>query len=208
MKFKKHILTAVMFLTALPFTSANAMDAAAKVGAMAPDFTATDALTGESFKLSDHKGEIVVLEWSNHDCPFVRKHYDSGNMQDTQKEALANENVKWVTIVSSAEGKQGYVSADEAKKIVMDEGASISAKILDPSGEIGHLYGAQTTPHMYVINAEGVLAYAGAIDDKPSPSAASLEGATNYVKQALGEIEAGEAVSVAQTKPYGCGIKY
>lgn len=178
----------------------------AEVGAPAPDFSAVDT-NGNAFKLSDHKGEIVVLEWTNHECPFVWKHYSEGNMQATQKKA-EELGIKWVSIVSSAPDRQGHISAEEANKIVADEGAVVTAKILDESGEIGKLYGAVTTPHMYVINAEGSLVYAGAIDDNPSPNPKTIEGANNYVIAAMEAVKAGEAVEIAQTKPYGCGVKY
>lgn len=181
--------------------------AAVEIGAPAPDFTATD-INGNPFKLSDHKGKKVVLEWTNHQCPYVIKHYDSGNMQKLQKDAAAMGDVAWVTIVSSAPGKQGHLSAEEAQKIVTESGAQPTVKILDESGEIGKLYAAKTTPHMYVIDADGNLAYAGAIDDNSSPRQSSIEGAKNYVTAALQNLKAGETVEVAQTAPYGCSIKY
>lgn len=180
--------------------------AAPEVGQPAPDFEATD-INGNPFKLSDHKGEIVVLEWTNHQCPFVVKHYETGNMQKTQA-AAHEQGAKWVTIVSSAEGKQGYVSPEEAAKIVEENGAHIDAKILDPSGAIGHMYDAQTTPHMFVINAEGTLVYAGAIDDNSSPKHDTVEGATNYVLAALDNLKAGEPVATSTSQPYGCAVKY
>ncbi|MAI61685.1 MAG: thioredoxin family protein [Micavibrio sp. TMED27] len=178
------------------------------VGSMAPEIEAVDVMSGEAFKLSDHKGKVVVLEWTNHGCPFVVKHYGSGNMQKVQKEALAQDNVEWVTIVSSAPGRQGHVTAEEAKAIVEKEGASVSAKLLDETGEIGKAYGAQTTPHMFVIDAEGKLAYMGAIDDNSSPNPKTVEGAKNYVLAALSDIAAGKPVEMAQTRSYGCGVKY
>ena len=139
----------ILLFAALP------VNAAVELGEAAPDFEAVDT-NGKTFKLSDHKGEVVVLEWTNHHCPFVVKHYDSGNMQAVQKTA-ADDGVKWVTIVSSAEGRQGHVTADEANKIVTDAGATITAKVLDESGEIGKLYDAKTTPHMFVIDTSRVL---------------------------------------------------
>ncbi len=180
--------------------------AAPQIGAPAPDFTATD-IEGNEFSLSAHKGKKVILEWTNHQCPFVVKHYDSGNMQATQK-AAAEKGVVWVTLVSSGEGKQGNVDAAKAKAIVEDEGAKVSAKILDSSGEIGHLYGASTTPHMFVIDEQGALAYAGAIDSNSSPNPKTIDGATNYVLAALDDLEAGRAVQTAQSQPYGCAVKY
>ncbi len=184
----------------------NSAHANAEIGAAAPDFEATDT-NGNAFKLSDHKGKVVVLEWSNHQCPFVWKHYSEGNMQATQKKAKEL-GAEWVTIVSSAPGRQGNVSVEEANKITADEGAEISAKILDESGEIGKMYGAQTTPHMFIINEEGMIAYAGAIDSNSSPNPKVIADATNYVTAALESLKAGEEIAVAQSKPYGCSVKY
>lgn len=183
-----------------------AANATPEIGQPAPDFETTD-IAGNPFKLSDHKGDIVVLEWSNHDCPFVVKHYSTDNMQSVQKAARA-QGVKWVTIVSSGKGRQGNVSAEEAQKITNESGADIDAKILDPSGKIGKLFDAKTTPHMYVIDATGTLAYAGAIDDKSSPNPKTVKGAKNYVLAAIDDLKSGNAVRTAQTAPYGCSIKY
>ncbi|GJL85544.1 MAG: thioredoxin family protein [Micavibrio sp.] len=180
--------------------------AAPQIGQPAPDFTATD-IDGNEFTLSEFKGKKVILEWTNHQCPFVVKHYGSGNMQATQKTAT-DKGVIWVSIVSSAEGNQGHVTPDEARTIMTEADAHPSAKILDPSGTIGHLYEASTTPHMFVIDEEGILAYAGAIDSKSSPNPATIEGATNYVLAALDDLEADRPVATAQTQPYGCGVKY
>lgn len=185
----------------------GAADAAPVVGEPAPDFEGTTA-TGEPFKLSDHKGDIVVLEWTNHECPFVVKHYETGNMQKIQKMATEEHGVKWVTIVSSAPGRQGHVSGEEAMAIVEEAGAHPTVKLLDESGEIGMAYDAQTTPHMFVIDAEGTLVYAGAIDDNSSPRHDTVEGAQNYVVAALESLKAGEPVATAQTPPYGCSVKY
>lgn len=195
------MLTAIGLAACLP-----AANAAIDVGEMAPNFTAVDT-NGVEHSLSDFKGKNVVLEWSNHDCPFVVKHYEPGNMQKVQKMATDNGAV-WITIVSSAEGKQGFVTADEANKIMKEVGANSTARILDPSGEIGKLYGAKTTPHMFVIDEEGKIAYMGAIDSDSSFKQSSIEGATNYVTAALESLNAGEEVKVASTKPYGCSVKY
>lgn len=194
-------LAAIGLAACLP--SANA---APVVGEPAPEFTAVDT-NGVEHSLSDFKGKNVVLEWSNHECPFVVKHYESGNMQKIQKEATEGGAI-WLTIVSSAEGKQGAVSAEEANKIMTESGASATAKILDPTGVIGKLYDAKTTPHMFVINKEGVLVYAGAIDSDSSFEQSSIEGATNYVSDALKSLNAGEEIKVSSTKPYGCSVKY
>ncbi len=200
---KKLLATALAVLgLALPI-AANAVE----VGKPAPEITATD-IHGQPFKLSDHKGKMVVLEWTNHLCPYVIKHYDSGNMQKTQTEAKALGDVEWISIVSSAPGKQGHVSADEAKKIVEASGATITTKILDETGEIGKAYGAQTTPHMFVIDASGNVAYAGAIDSDSSPRPESIEGATNYVLAALTSLKTGKPVETTTSQPYGCAVKY
>ena len=181
--------------------------AAVEIGKPAPEIEAVDT-NGNPFKLSDHKGKIVVLEWTNHRCPFVIKHYDSGNMQAVQKTAKQNGNVEWVSIISSAPGRQGHVDASKANNIVSENGATITAKLLDESGEIGKLYDAKTTPHMFVIDAEGNVAYAGAIDSNSSPNPKTIEGATNYVLAAIDDLSAGNAVATAQTQPYGCSVKY
>lgn len=177
-----------------------------KIGEPAPTFTATDT-NGKPIALSDYAGKIVVLEWTNNQCPFVRKHYDSKNMQATQKYAADN-GVTWISIVSSAPEKQGHVTPAEANQIVKDEGATITAKILDERGDIGRMYDAKTTPHMFIINKDGKLAYMGAIDSDSSPRPSAIEGATNYVKAAIGELAAGKPVTATSTEPYGCGVKY
>jgi len=177
-----------------------------KVGALAPDFTAT-GLQGQTRRLSEFKGSYVVLEWHNQSCPFVKKHYDSGNMQRLQKELTA-QGVVWLTVISSAPGKQGYVTADEETKYLAAKQASPSDVLLDPDGALGRLYGAKTTPHMFVINDRGVLVYAGAIDDKASTDLADIADAKNYVRAAYQEAKDGKPVSVSTTAPYGCSVKY
>ncbi len=199
--------TARLLAGAVIFFSAAPALAEAVVGEMAPEISTTDVY-GNEFNLSDHKGKIVVLEWTNHECPFVIKHYDTGNMQSLQAEAREMEGVEWVTIVSSAEGMQGHVSAEEAVEILEEEGASPTTKLLDESGEIGKAYGAKTTPHMFVVDTEGKVAYAGAIDDNSSPKHETVEGAKNYVMAAVSSLKAGEPVEVASTAPYGCSVKY
>ncbi|MCF8495670.1 MAG: redoxin domain-containing protein [Alphaproteobacteria bacterium] len=197
-------LFALLAVLLLAFT-APAL-AAPVVGAAAPDFTALD-IHGQNFKLSGHKGKIVVLEWTNHECPFVVKHYETGNMQKTQKAAM-DQGVEWISIVSSAPGKQGHATPEEAQTILDEANAHPTAKILDDSGTIGNLYGAKTTPHMFVINKDGVLAYAGAIDDQPTPAHDTVEGAKNYVLAAIEDLNAGRAVQTPETASYGCGVKY
>lgn len=196
----------LIFMSIFALIIAGPVMAAPQVGQPAPDFMAKD-VNGNDFKLSDHKGKVVVLEWTNHECPFVIKHYDTGNMQKSQQIAR-DQGVEWITIVSSAPKYQGHVSAEEAKTIVSDAGANPTAKILDESGEIGKLYNARTTPHMFVVDADGALAYAGAIDDNSSPRHTTVEGAKNYVLAALDDLAAGRDVQTAQTAPYGCSVKY
>lgn len=180
--------------------------ATAQVGQPAPDFTGTDS-TGKTLKLSDYKGKTVVLEWTNPGCPFVVKHYDSNNMQGLQKAAVAD-GVIWLTINSSAQDKEGYQTPEEANTYLKEKASAPTARLLDPTGEIGHLYGAQTTPHMFVIDKDGTLAYAGAIDSNDSFKPETIKDATNYVTAALADLKAGKAVTTASTKAYGCGVKY
>lgn len=201
MKLFINLLTVLLIMTA----GFPAM-AAPEVGQAAPDFSATD-INGNAVSLGELKGHRIVLEWTNHECPFVMKHYDTGNMQKTQK-AAADQNVTWISILSSAPGKQGNVSAEQAQKLLEEQGAMPAHKILDPEGTIGKLYDARTTPHMFVIDEQGVLVYAGAIDDNSSPRHDTVEGATNYVLAALSDLAAGRAVQTPQTQPYGCGVKY
>lgn len=179
---------------------------AVKVGDQAPDFTGTDS-HGQTHKLSDYRGKFVVLEWHNNGCPFTKKHYDSGNMQRLQKE-WTNKGVVWFTVISSSTGSQGYVTADEENEYMQKMHAAPTAALLDAKGNIGHLYGAKTTPHMFVINPQGQVIYNGAIDDKPTPDPADINGANNYVSDALQQAMAGQAVAVATTRPYGCSVKY
>jgi peroxiredoxin len=179
---------------------------AAKVGDPAPAFTATDS-NGKTVSLSDYKGKFVVLEWHNNGCPFVLKHYNSGNMQKLQKDATAK-GVVWLVIVSSAPGKQGYVTAAEANAYMTEKNAVPTATLLDPEGIVGHAYDSKTTPHMFVIDPKGILIYNGAIDDKPTADLADVATAKNYLSQALSEALAGKPVSEPATKPYGCTVKY
>jgi hypothetical protein len=177
-------------------------------GKPAPDFTLMDS-NGEKRTLSDHRGKFVVLEWLNHGCPFVKKHYKMSyqNMQGLQKE-FTDKGVIWFSIISSAEGKQGYMTPEEANEAVREKKAAPTAVLLDPTGKVGRLYGAQTTPHMYIIDPQGKLIYQGAIDDKSSFRAATIKNANNYVRVALNEAMSGKPVSNPVTKPYGCSVKY
>lgn len=178
----------------------------AEVGKNAPEFTLTDS-EGKSHSLSDFKGKYVVLEWTNFQCPFVRKHYDTGNMQKLQKK-YTGKDVIWLTVNSSAEGKQGFFEGDTLKRQLQEEKIASTAYLLDTNGKVGREYGAATTPHMYVINPDGVLIYAGAIDDKPSTRKSHIATADNYVEKALNHAMSGTPVPVRATAPYGCSVKY
>lgn len=178
----------------------------AEIDKPAPDFTLS-AIDGKKHSLSDYRGKFVVLEWNNPDCPFVKKHYNSGNMQKLQK-TFGEKGVVWLTVCSSAPGKQGYYESSELAKMYESGTFASSAYLQDPTGEVGRTYGAKTTPHMYVIDPEGVLIYAGAIDDKKSTRPADIEGSTNYVQACLDAAMAGKEVAVKTTTPYGCSIKY
>lgn len=180
--------------------------ASVATGAQAPAFSVQDA-SGRTRTLSEFSGRIVVLEWTNHGCPYVRKHYDSNTMQTLQRDAIGD-NAVWLQVISSRPGAQGYLDAAGVRARLQADNAAPSATLLDPTGVMGRAYGARTTPHMYIINPQGVLVYQGAIDDRPSARPASLEGATSYVRQAMADIEAGRAVRTSDTTPYGCSVKY
>ncbi len=175
------------------------------VGQPVPSFTLPDA-NGRSVSLADFRGRTVVLEWNNPGCPFVKKQYASGNMQRTQA-AAAKDGVVWLTINSSAPGKQGHMNGDEARAFVAESGARPAAYLLDPRGQVGRAYGARTTPHMYVINDAGTLVYAGAIDNTEGSDRTDIE-VRNHVLAALSELKAGKPVSVPTSRPYGCSVKY
>lgn len=184
----------------------TAVLAAPVIGEAAPAFTAVDS-NGKTVSLADYKGRHVVLEWTNDGCPFVKKHYGSGNMQGLQKEFTA-QNVVWLSVISSAPGQQGYVDGAAANKLSSARGAAPTAVLLDPKGELGHLYGAKTTPHLFAIDPAGKLEYAGGIDSVASADAADIVGATPFLKIALTEALAGKPVTKPVTKPYGCSVKY
>ena len=177
-----------------------------KVGVAAPAFSAT-ATSGQAVSLADQRGKIVVLEWTNHDCPYVRKHYETSNMQALQKEATS-QGVVWLTIISSAPGTQGHVNPRQADELTATRKANPTAVLLDPTGAVGKMYGATNTPHMYVIDKAGTLMYAGAIDDRPTTRRADVQGAQNYVREALQAVTAGQAVKTPVTRAYGCTVKY
>ncbi|HEY7552577.1 MAG TPA: redoxin domain-containing protein [Hyphomicrobiaceae bacterium] len=178
--------------------------AAVQTGGPAPDFTATDT-KGTQHTLTAFRGRTVVLEWTNHECPYTGKHYATGNMQALQADATAA-GVIWLTVVSSRRGEQGYVEATQADRLTASRKAHPTAVLLDPSGNLGHLYDARTTPHMFVIDGAGTLV--GAIDDRPTANPASVKGARNYVREALDAVAAGRPVAVTATRPYGCSVKY
>lgn len=202
---------AVQAVTSAPATSDPAapaahVETAPRPGAMAPDFTLTDA-AGKSHTLSSYKGKWVVLEWVNYDCPFVKKHYDSGNMQKLQKAAL-DKGAVWFSINSSAPGKQGHFEGAALTKRIADAKAAPAAYLIDADGKVGMEYKAKTTPTMFVINPEGKVVYAGAIDDKASTDQEDVPTATNYVTAALEAGMAGKVVQTSSTRSYGCGVKY
>lgn len=175
------------------------------IGQPAPTFVGTDS-NGKIHDLADYQGNVVVLEWTNHECPYTVKHYESGAMQSLQKDAAAAD-IVWLSVISSAPGLQGHVEADEANALTTSRGAAPRAVLLDPEGDIGRLYDASTTPQMYVINTDGTLVYNGAIDDDPS-SRGDPKAANNHVQAALTDLAAGRAVQTAITRPYGCSVKY
>jgi len=201
---KKQLLHSIVFIMAMMIALPAVW--AAKVGEAAPDFTATDS-NGNVHKLSEYRGKFVVLEWTNRGCPYTQKHYDSGNMQRLQKEWTAK-GVIWLTVASSAPGKQGYVTAAEENAYLKQVNAAPTAVLLDPTGALGHLYDAKTTPHIFIINPQGTLIYNGAIDDRPTTDVSDINGAKNYVTAALNEATSGKPVSVATSRPYGCSVKY
>jgi peroxiredoxin len=192
-----------LLLTALTLATATY---AVRVGDPAPDFTGTDS-QGQPHKLSDYKGKYVVLEWTNNGCPYTRKHYASGNMQALQKQ-WTGKGVVWLTVLSSAPGQQGYMTAAQENSYISDQHAAPSAALLDPKGTIGHLYAAKTTPHMFVIDPSGKLIYDGAIDDHATTEASDIPQSRNYVSAALTSALAGQPVATAYTRPYGCSVKY
>ena len=188
------------------FATMAIANAEVSIGQPAPDFTLTDC-AGKKVSLSDYKGKVVVLEWINHNCPFVAKHYGSGNMQKLQADATAK-GVVWLSICSSAPGKQGHATPADALKKCTETQSAATAFLIDESGEVGKTYNAKVTPEMYVIDGNGALVYHGAIDDKKSTNPGDIAGAKNYVAAALDEVLAGKPVSTPKTDAYGCSVKY
>ena len=203
MKYLYPIAAAFVLVACAPESPAVAAPA---VGSQAPNFRLPDA-NGKAVSLDQFKGKVVVLEWNNPGCPYVKKHYDSGNMQKTQA-AAKKDGAIWLTINSGAPGKQGHMDGAQAKAFVAAQKAQPTAYLLDTKGIVGKGYGAVTTPHMYVIDKAGKLVYVGGIDDKATADKADIAGARNYVLAALSELKAGNAVSVATSRPYGCSVKY
>ena len=202
----KRFLTGLAGLALMAGPAAPAVYAAAEVGKPAPDFS-LEASDGKAHRLSDHLGEFVVLEWYNKSCPFVKKHYGSGNMQKLQGTYL-HKGVTWFSIISSAPGKEGYLTRREAVKNRIDSKIRSTATLFDPEGVAGRAYGAEVTPHMFIIDPKGAVIYAGAIDSHNSPDPADIPSSTNYVAQALDQALAGRPVTTPSTTPYGCSIKY
>jgi peroxiredoxin len=197
--------TAVLAGAGLLLATAPAM-AAPTIGQPAPTFTAVDS-KGQQHKLADLKGKVVVLEWTNNECPYVKKHYGAANMQNLQKQAKGA-GVVWLSVISSAPGEQGHVTGAKADELTASRNAQPTAVLLDPQGEIGKAYDARTTPHMYVIDAKGILRYAGGIDSIATAKPADIEKADPYFKTALESVLKGENVAQATTRPYGCAVKY
>ena len=197
--------TLFLALSSLVATTLFAADSP-PVGAAAPDFSLPDA-SGKTQSLSQYKGKYVVLEWFNPECPFVKKHYGSGNMQKLQGE-YTGKGVVWLTIDSNAPGYEGNLSPEQAQKVMKDWNTKQTALLLDPDGKVGRSYSARSTPHMFVINPEGKIIYEGAIDSNGSASPADIPMSTNYVKVALNESMSGKPVSKDNTRPYGCSVKY
>lgn len=207
MKITKILKTTAPALAGLAvLTLAVGATANPKIGQPAPAFTGTDA-DGKQISLKDFRGKTVVLEWTNHDCPYVRRHYGTGNMQKLQKEAAASD-VVWLSVISSAPGRQGHVSGKEANELSVSRKATPTKVILDPNGTIGRQYAARTTPHMYIVNAKGTLVYKGGIDDNPTSWGEIEPDTKNYVRLALAEMKAGKQISKASTRAYGCSVKY
>jgi len=204
---KQFLFYALCVSTFLTLALAETKESqSATVGQAAPNFTLTGA-DGKPHSLADYKGKYIVLEWTNPNCPFVHKFYDGGQMQNFQKEETAR-GVVWLRINSSAEGKADHQTPGQAAAYEKENHVASTQTLLDPSGQVGHLYGARNTPQMFVINPEGVLIYAGGIDDKPSANAEDIASAKNYVTAALAEAMAGKPVSTPTAKPYGCSVKY
>jgi peroxiredoxin len=205
---RRQVVTFFTFIRTLigMLFAANFAFAAAVVGQQAPEISLTDT-SGKNVRLSDFKGKHVVLEWNNPGCPFVRKHYNTANMQTLQKEA-AGKGIVWLAVNSTEKSHQDYMTPAALGKWMVEQKATPTATLMDEAGDAGKTYGARTTPHMYLINPQGVLIYAGGIDSIPSASVDDIKTATNYVRQTMNEVVAGKPVSMPTTRPYGCSVKY
>lgn len=202
------IAVAALTLSALAAAAGFASHTAPVPGHEAPQFSGVDS-NGKAVSLADFKGQRVILEWTNHECPYVRKHYETENMQALQKEAVEDGYV-WISVISSAPGQQGHVTAERANALSAERSAAPDHVVMDAEGVIGRLYDARTTPHMFIIDGDTdqTVLYAGAIDDKPTARKSSVSEAKNFVRQAMAEIAGGKPVSEAATVPYGCSVKY
>jgi hypothetical protein len=200
------LVIAGVFVSVIGASGIAASDGGPQIGRPAPDFTATDS-KGSAVSLGQFRGKTVVLEWTNADCPYTRKHYTSGNMQSLQQLAQTN-GVVWLSVISSAPGKQGYVNGPGADALTQSRGAAPTAVLLDPSGTLGRLYGAKTTPHMFVIDKNGALQYMGGIDSIATADASDIPNAEPYLKEAMLAVTQGSPVAHAVTRPYGCSVKY
>jgi peroxiredoxin len=205
-KFQLSRLPSLLASLVIVSTFVPSLAQEVRIGAAAPDFKATDS-NGKPESLDQYRGKYVVLEWHNQGCPYTKKHYTSGNMQSLQKEWTAK-GVVWLTVISSAKGEQGYVTADQENSYLSRMHAVPTAVLLDSDSKVARLYSAKTTPQMVVIDPAGKVIYDGAIDDKPTPDPEDIKGAKNYVDEALGAAMAGEAVPMPFTRPYGCSVKY
>lgn len=211
-RLAKTILISAMLLVGIAALALSqeagkeAATASVAIDQPAPDFALKD-INGKEHKLSDFRGKYVVLEWVNYDCPFVKKHYSSGNMQKLQS-TYVKKDVVWLSICSSAPGKQGHFPIADLKKRMETERAVPTAYLLDESGSAGKLYNAKTTPHMFVVDPKGILRYAGAIDDTPSTKSSDIAASTNYVSSSLDALMAGKSVATKSSTPYGCSVKY
>jgi peroxiredoxin len=204
MRIRPHV--AILAAIALSMFSVAATAQTARINSPAPDFTATDS-KGLTHSLEQYRGKYVVLEWHNQGCPFTRKHYESGNMQNLQKQ-WTGRGVVWFTVISSSPGSQGYVTPSQENEYLAKMNAAPTAALLDPDGKLARLYAAKTTPDMYVIDPNGKLIYSGAIDNRPTPDPSDIQGADNYVNDALSAAMSGRAVAMPYTRAYGCSVKY
>lgn len=202
---KKSLFTLLSALVVAAF--AASAGASPQIGQPAPDFTVIDT-AGVEHSLTDFAGQTVILEWTNHECPFVKKHYSSDNMQNQQRMARDKYDVVWLSVISSKPGAQGHVSPQAADALTVNRKAAPAAVLLDESGDMGRAYDARVTPHMYIIDADGDLQYMGGIDSNPSSNPADIPAATQYVVAALAEMADGSPISETMTRPYGCTIKY